>query len=49
MKALPDSRWQSRQWQLRENSGSAVQVYRIAPQAQPPDKTVMRRTSDLLL
>src|SRR5262245_18624594 len=43
--ALPDSRWQSRQWQLRENSAGVGQAYRIAPHAQPPERVDIARTS----
>jgi hypothetical protein len=34
--ALPELRWQSRQWQLPEKIGSAEVSKRTAPHKQPP-------------
>ena len=47
VKALPPTRWHSRQWQLKEKTGSAEHSYRIAPQAQPPVKKVPLLCSDI--
>jgi hypothetical protein len=43
-KALPLVFWQSVQWQIPANSGSADVLYRTAPHTHPPLMVVMSRS-----
>src|SRR6516165_2833994 len=38
--ALPVCFWQSRQWQACTIKGAAVNLYRTAPQAHPPSRSI---------